>query len=135
MAVEMPHPSELRKVYEGAGIKRTKRTNLSADISRDCYGAAKKAEGEKAWKAGRCVTSRVRDSSFVGQSEGAWESGSEGKKERRTRRDEATIAMPDEAKASTTVGPGVGVNDIRSWSRRITMCSYTSMWLLEMKYQ
>ena len=66
---------------------------------------------------------------------GEWESGSEGEKERRTRRDEATIAMPDEAKASTTVGPGVGVNDIRSWSRRITMCSYTSMWLLEMKYQ
>ena len=60
---------------------------------------------------------------------------SEGEKENGRRRDEATIAIPDEAKASTTVGPGVGVNDIRSWSRRITMCSYTSMWLLEMKYQ
>ena len=64
----MSHPSELRKVYEGAGTKRTK---LSAQLTSPGIVRVhqKKQKAWKAWKEGRCVTSRVRVSSFVGQSE------------------------------------------------------------------
>lgn len=79
MVVEMSHPSELRKVYEGAGTKSTK---LSAHISRDCYGAPKEAEGVEGMEGGK-VCDLDSERQLICRT--------------KRRRKEETIDMPDKA--------------------------------------